>query len=58
MRKYKRAILRAIAERKGVKPSDYVAETWDKLQIGKVGWPTRRRNQRHGTKPKRKWRAA
>ena len=58
MRKYKRAINRAYAERKGIKASRFVAETWDKLQIRRVGWSARRMNQRHGTKPRNKWRAA
>lgn len=58
MRKMKRSILRAYAERKGIKPSSYVYETWDKYQIRKFGWSVRRANQWHGTRPKRKWRVA
>lgn len=58
MRRIKRSMLRAYAERKGIKPSSFVAETWDKYQIRKLGWAVRRANQRHGTRPKRKWRAA
>ena len=58
MRKYRRSIYRAYAERNGIKPSSFVAETWDKYQIRKFGWAVRRANQRHGTRPKRKWRAA
>ena len=58
MRRIKRSMLRAYAERKGIKTSSYVAEAWDKYQIRKFGLSVRRANQRHGTRPKRKWRAA
>ncbi len=58
MRKYKRAIYRAYAERKGLKASEFVYNTWDRLQIKKRGLSMRRANQRHGTKPRYKWRAA
>lgn len=58
MRRIKRSILRAYAERKGIKTSSFVAETWDKYQIREFGLSVRRANQRHGTRPKHKWRAA
>lgn len=58
MRRIKRSMLRASAERKGIKPSSFVSETWDKYQIRKFGLSVRRSNQRHGTRPKRNWRAA
>ncbi len=54
MRRYKRAILRARAEKLGVKPSRYVRETWDKLQRKAVG-TQRGRNVLHGSSPKSKW---
>ena len=58
MRKYKRYAMRRYAERKGIKASRYISVTWDTLQIRRVGWSARRMNQRHGTKPRWKWRAA
>lgn len=58
VRKYKRYALRRYAERTGRKPSAYVAEAWERYQIGKLGLSARRANQRHGTKPRNKWRAA
>lgn len=54
MRRYKRAILRARAEKLGVKASRYVRETWDKLQRKAVG-TQRGVNVMHGTRPKSKW---
>ena len=58
MRKYKRYALRRLAERRGMKASTFVANAWDRYQIKRVGWSRRRMNQRHGTKPRKKWRAA
>lgn len=54
MRRYKRAILRARAEKLGVKPSSYVREAWDRLQSKAVG-AQRGVNVMHGTRRKSKW---
>ena len=54
MRKHMREILRRQAEKKGVKPSRYVRQIWDKYQIKKVGIHRRASNAIYGTKPKRK----
>lgn len=56
MRKYIRAMYRIYAEKNGIKPSAFVAEQWERLQIKRYGMATRRRNVRHGTKPSYKWR--
>ena len=56
MRKYIRAMYRAYAEKKGIKPSAFVAEQWDRFQKVKYGVTQRRLNVLHGTKPARKWR--
>lgn len=58
MRKYKRAIYRAFAERKGIKASKFVHDSWEHDQIKRRGYGTRLINVLHGTKPRRKWRAA
>lgn len=58
MRRLKRAILRHRAEKKGVKPSRYVFNAWDRIQTKKVGAHERARNRLRGTKTKRQWRAA
>jgi hypothetical protein len=55
VRKYKRAILRHLAEKRGVKASKFVYFAWDKLQRKAVGESKRYMNVRHGTKPKRLW---
>jgi len=54
VRRYKRAILRARAEKLGVKASRYVREAWDKLQRKALG-TQRGRNVLHGTRHKSKW---
>lgn len=54
MRRYKRAILRARAKRRGVKASRYVREAWDRLQRKALG-VQRGRNVLHGTRTKSKW---
>lgn len=56
MRKYMREILRRRGERKGLKPSRYVAQMWNRYQARKLGEAQRRANVAHGTKPKRLWR--
>ena len=58
MRRLKRSILRHRAERRGVKPSRYVHDVWDRIQIRKVGANLRAHNKQYGTKPKRRRRAA
>lgn len=58
MRRMKRSILRHRAERKGVKPSLYVATVWDKIQVRKIGAHQRAVNVMHGSKSKRQWMAA
>ena len=58
MRKYKRAIYHAYARKNGLKESKFVGDSWDNYQIRKIGRSARRMNQRHGTKPRWKWRAA
>ena len=58
MRKHKRAIYRAYAEQNGLKASEFVHNSWEHYQIKRRGLSVRRQNQRHGTKPRRKWRAA
>lgn len=60
-RKIKRNGMRKIAELRGFKPSKYVHDTWEKLQIsllggGEKGIKKRLINQAKGTKPKRLWR--
>lgn len=55
MRKYKRAILRHLAEKRGVKASKFVYFEWDRLQRKAVGAATRNLNVLHGTKPKSLW---
>lgn len=58
MRKYRRTIYRAYAERKGIKASRYVREAWERYQIKKVGRAVRVFNWWRSTRPKRNWRAA
>ena len=58
MRKYKRAIYRLYAERKGIKASEFVHNSWEHYQIRKYGYGVRARNILRGTKPRKKWRAA
>ena len=58
MRKYKRAIYRLYAERKGIKASEFVHNSWEHYQIKKYGYGVRKRNVVRGTKPRKKWRAA
>lgn len=58
MRRIKRSMLRAYAERNSINPSSFVAEAWERYQIRKLGLSARRANQRHGTRPRNKWRAA
>lgn len=58
MRKLRRSIYRAYAEQKGLKASKFVHDSWEYYQIKRRGYSARRANIRHGTKPKRKWRAA
>lgn len=56
MRKYIRYGLRVYAEKKGIKPSAFVSEQWERLQIKRYGIAARSRNVLHGTKPAYKWR--
>lgn len=56
MRKYIRYGLRVYAEKKGIKPSAFVHETWERLQIRRHGKNARIANMAHGTKPAYKWR--
>lgn len=56
MRKHIRAMYRIYAEKNGIKPSAFVAEQWERLQIKRYGKATRSRNVLHGTKPAYKWR--
>lgn len=56
MRKYIRFMYRVYAEKNGIKPSAFVAEQWDRLQIKRYGISARSRNVLHGTKPAYKWR--
>ena len=58
MRKYRRAIYRAYAESKGLKTSEFVHNSWHRFQVKKIGASLRAAHVRHGTKPRRKWRAA
>ena len=60
-RQIQRNSMRRIAELRGYKPSKYVHDTWERLQIsllggGKKGVKRRCINQAKGTKPKRLWR--
>ncbi len=54
-RQCRRNMLRAQAERLGVKPSKYVAKEFDKAQVKKHGETRRRINQAKGTHPRRTW---
>lgn len=56
MRKYIRYGLRVYAEKKGIKPSAFVAEQWERLQIKRYGKAARICNVLHGTNPAYKWR--
>ena len=55
MRKHMREILRRQGERKGLKPSRYVARMWNRYETKKLGEKQRKANVAHGTKPKRLW---
>lgn len=55
MRRLMRSILRSRAEKKGVKPSRYVAKMWNRYEVRKLGQAERDLNVRRGTKPKRLW---
>ena len=50
-----REILRRQGERKGLKPSRYVARMWNRYETKKLGEKQRKANVAHGTKPKRLW---
>lgn len=56
MRKHMREILRRQGERKGLKPSRYVATKWNEYEVRKLGKEQRKANVANGTKPKRLWR--
>lgn len=56
MRKYIRYGLRVYAEKKGIKPSAFDHETWERLQNRRRGKNARIVNMAHGTKPAYKWR--
>lgn len=56
-RKCRRNMLRAQAERLGVKPSKYVAREFDKGQVKKYGRERRLINQAKGTHPRRTWKS-
>lgn len=56
MRKYIRSMYRAYAEKNGMKPSSFVSEQWERLQIKRYGKSARICNVLHGTKPAYKWR--
>lgn len=55
MRKLIRSMLRAEAERLGVKPSRYVSREFDKYQVKKYGATRRRINQARGTHKRNTW---
>lgn len=57
MRKYIRKMLRAKAERMGVKPSRYVAREFDRYQVEKYGATRRRISQAIGTHKRRVWKS-
>ena len=57
MRKYIRKMLRAKAERMGVKPSRYVSREFDKYQVKKYGATRRRIAQAIGTHKRKVWRS-
>lgn len=54
-RKIIRNALRVKAERMGVKPSQYVARQFDRIQIEKYGKTRRRINQAKGTHKRETW---
>ena len=55
MRKYRRAILRAVAENLRTKPSKYVQKMWERYQAEKYGVETRIANKAKGTRKKHLW---
>lgn len=55
VRSVRRNIVRTVGERKGTKPSKYLHEMWEKLQIKKWGVRGRIAHLIHGSKPKRVW---
>lgn len=55
MRKYVRSILRAQADRKKEKPSDFIKHVFNKLQISKYGKIVREHNMLKGTHRKKNW---
>lgn len=54
-RKLVRNMLRLKAKRLGVKPSEYVARRFDRIQIERYGETRRRINQAKGTHKRRTW---
>lgn len=54
-RKHIRKMLRATAERTGVKPSLYVRREFDRYQVKKYGEKVRRINQAKGTHKRITW---
>lgn len=54
-RKLIRNALRVKAERLGVKPSEYIARRFDRIQIERYGKDRRRINQAKGTHKRRTW---
>lgn len=56
IRKYRRGILRARAEKLGAKPSKFVATQFHRIQVEKFGQIGRVINQAKGTHPRRNWR--
>ena len=57
MRKYIRKMLRAKAERMGVKASRYVAREFDRRQVKQYGETRRRIAQAIGTHKRKTWRS-
>lgn len=55
MRKYRRAILKASAEKLHAKPSKYVREMWERYQAKKYGIQTLIANKAKGTRKKHLW---
>lgn len=55
MRKYIRYMLRKKAEKMGVKPSKYVKEEFNLIQIKRYGRRVRRMNQARGTHKRSTW---
>lgn len=55
MRKYIRHMMRIAAEKKHMKPSRAVHQSWEDRQVKKLGWTHRAINVAKGTAPKHKW---